>query len=70
MGFPCPRQKKKRPIRKNRDRDRSSAFEVRRHTCAVRLGKEIDWSQDALLKGVNGIAALAYCEVPVLAAKP
>ena len=26
--------------------------------------KEIDWSQDTLLKGTNGIAALTFCEVP------
>ena len=32
--------------------------------------KEIDWSQDTLLTGVNGIAALTFCDVPVLRAKP
>jgi len=24
-----------------------------------------NWSQQALIKGVNGIAALSFCEVPV-----
>jgi hypothetical protein len=27
--------------------------------------KEIKWSQDTLLKGENGIAALTFCEVPL-----
>jgi hypothetical protein len=27
--------------------------------------KEINWSQDTLLKGTNGIAALTFCEVPI-----
>ena len=28
------------------------------------------WSQDKLLRGENGIAALTFCEVPILAPKP
>jgi len=28
--------------------------------------KEIAWSQDTLLNGANGIAALTFCEVPIL----
>ena len=32
--------------------------------------KETDWSQDTLLTGANGIAALTFCEVPVFPAKP
>lgn len=28
------------------------------------------WSQDRLLDGANGIAALTFCEVPILAAQP
>jgi Carbohydrate esterase, sialic acid-specific acetylesterase len=28
--------------------------------------KETDWSQDTLLEGANGIAALTFCEVPLL----
>ena len=27
--------------------------------------KEVSWSQDTLLIGANGIAALTFCEVPV-----
>ncbi len=27
--------------------------------------KEIDWNQDTLLNGVNGIAALTFCDVPI-----
>ena len=27
--------------------------------------KEVSWSQDTLLEGVNGIAALTFCEVPI-----
>ncbi|MFT4641717.1 MAG: hypothetical protein ACI8T1_005060, partial [Verrucomicrobiales bacterium] len=27
--------------------------------------KEIEWSQDTLLRGANGIAALTFCEVPL-----
>ena len=27
--------------------------------------KEIDWNQDTLLNGVNGIAALTFCDVPM-----
>jgi hypothetical protein len=30
--------------------------------------KEMSWSQDKLLVGANGIAALTFCEVPVAAA--
>lgn len=32
--------------------------------------KEIAWSQDTLLSGANGIAALTFCEVPILPANP
>jgi hypothetical protein len=32
--------------------------------------KEIKWSQDTLLNGANGIAALTFCEVPLSTAKP
>ena len=32
--------------------------------------KEIAWSQDTLLLGANGLAALTFCEVPLQAAKP
>ena len=32
--------------------------------------KEIDWSQDKLLMGANGIAALTFCNVPLVSAKP
>ena len=28
------------------------------------------WSQDRLLDGANGIAALTFCEVPISSAKP
>ena len=28
------------------------------------------WSQDNLLRGENGIAALTFCEVPILPSKP
>lgn len=31
--------------------------------------KELDWSQDTLLNGANGIAALTFCEVPIADAK-
>jgi hypothetical protein len=31
--------------------------------------KEMRWSEDKLLLGANGIAALTFCEVPVAAAK-
>ena len=31
--------------------------------------KEIEWSQDMLLTGANGLAALTFCEVPILPAK-
>jgi hypothetical protein len=27
--------------------------------------KEIDWRQDRLLKGINGLAALTFCNVPI-----
>ena len=30
--------------------------------------KEVAWNQDTLLNGANGIAALTFCEVPLLAA--
>ena len=30
--------------------------------------KEIAWSQDTLLTGANGLAALTFCEVPIGAA--
>ena len=29
--------------------------------------KEIAWSQDTLLNGANGLAALTFCEVPLQA---
>jgi hypothetical protein len=32
--------------------------------------KEIAWSQETLLIGANGIAALTFCEVPILPAQP
>jgi hypothetical protein len=32
--------------------------------------KEIAWSQETLLIGANGIAALTFCEVPILTAQP
>jgi hypothetical protein len=32
--------------------------------------KETDWSQDRLLWGENGIAALTFCNVPILENKP
>ncbi len=28
--------------------------------------KEVNWSQDTLLNGTNGIAALTFCEVPII----
>jgi hypothetical protein len=28
------------------------------------------WSQDKLLRGENGLAALTFCEVPILPGKP
>ena len=31
--------------------------------------KEMNWSQDKLLMGANGIAALTFCDVPI-AEKP
>ena len=31
--------------------------------------KEIAWSQDTLLNGANGLAALTFCEVPVESGK-
>jgi hypothetical protein len=31
--------------------------------------KEIVWSQDTLLVGANGLAALTFCEVPILSGK-
>jgi hypothetical protein len=31
--------------------------------------KEVAWSQDMLLNGANGIAALTFCDVPILASK-
>ena len=31
--------------------------------------KEIAWSQDTLLIGANGLAALTFCEVPVASAR-
>ena len=31
--------------------------------------KEIAWSQDTLLVGANGLAALTFCEVPIAASK-
>ena len=32
--------------------------------------KEIAWSQDNLLNGANGLAALTFCEVPILRLEP
>jgi hypothetical protein len=32
--------------------------------------KESDWSQNDLILGANGLAALTFCEVPLLPAKP
>jgi hypothetical protein len=32
--------------------------------------KEVAWSQDTLLNGANGLAALTFCEVPVSPARP
>jgi hypothetical protein len=32
--------------------------------------KEMNWSQDKLIWGANGIAALTFCEVPILPQKP
>ncbi len=32
--------------------------------------KEVAWSQDTLLNGANGLAALTFCEVPILAFTP
>jgi hypothetical protein len=32
--------------------------------------KEMDWSQEKLMIGVNGIAALTFCNVPILENKP
>lgn len=32
--------------------------------------KEVKWSQDRLIMGANGIAALTFCEVPILPSKP
>jgi hypothetical protein len=37
------------------------------------MGSYLDsksWSQDRLLDGANGIAALTFCEVPISPAKP
>ena len=31
---------------------------------------EMSWSQTNLIFGTNGIAALTFCEVPILASKP
>ena len=31
--------------------------------------KEIAWNQDTLLLGANGLAALTFCEVPLLSAR-
>jgi hypothetical protein len=31
--------------------------------------KEIAWSQDTLLNGANGLAALTFCKVPILSSK-
>ena len=32
--------------------------------------KEMNWSQDKLLIGANGIAALTFCDVPIEASSP
>jgi len=32
--------------------------------------KEMDWSQEKLMIGANGIAALTFCNVPILENKP
>jgi hypothetical protein len=32
--------------------------------------KEMNWSQDRLIRGANGIAALTFCEVPILPQQP
>lgn len=32
--------------------------------------KEMNWNQDKLLVGVNGIAALTFCDVPLEPARP
>jgi len=32
--------------------------------------KEVKWSQDRLIMGANGIAALTFCDVPILPSKP
>ncbi len=41
----------------------SSALKI---TCL----KEVAWSQDTLLNGANGLAALTFCEAPILAFTP
>ena len=30
--------------------------------------KDVAWSQESLLVGANGMAALTFCEVPILSA--
>jgi hypothetical protein len=32
--------------------------------------KEVKWSQETLLLGTNGIAALTFCNVPIATDKP
>ena len=32
--------------------------------------KEVAWNQDILLNGANGLAALTFCEVPILSSEP
>jgi hypothetical protein len=41
------------------------SLELSEPTTAAKITylKEIDWSQDRLLKGTNGLAALTFCEV-------
>jgi hypothetical protein len=44
-----------------------------KETCAagkVTYLKEMSWSQDRLIVGANGIAALTFCDVPILPQKP
>ena len=40
-------------------------FHSKRGYLSVTYLKEMDWSQDKLLIGVNGIAALTFCDVPI-----
>ena len=32
--------------------------------------KEVSWKQETLLNGTNGIAALTFCDVPLVTAAP